>query len=125
MKKILLILIIFLFAATEVNAATTSIKFSNTGVPMTAARGSLRPVGISRVAQHNYSTGRVRPTLASRPPRSYGYARRIYVPPVITNYYIPTPTQAAVANPPSRLDRNNRAIIPTKSYTMNGVTYYN
>ena len=124
MQKFLLLAVTFLFTLTSVNATTTTVRFNN-GVPIYASRGGSRPVPVPHTTQHNYYMGKIKPTLPSRPPRTYGYARRIYIPPVVTNYYIPAPVHTTADATPSRFDRNNRVIIPTKSYTMNGVTYYN
>ena len=124
MKKFLLFLFIFLFTATTANAGTAYVRYNNAGSPMTVTRGYSRPLRISEVNQYNYAR-RARPSMPSRPAMPYGYrTRHAHIPRTLTNYNFPAPVQSATI-PQSRLDKNFNAVIPTKSYTMNGVTYYN
>ncbi len=127
MKKILFLLVVFLFTMTGANAITTTVRYNNAGVPVTVTRGYGRPVSMARYEQHNYYTRRARPAMPATPALPYGYRTRHAhnnPPPPLMNYNFPAPVQSATI-PQSRLDRNFNAVVPKKSYTMNGVTYYN
>ena len=123
MKKFLLILVIFIFAAAEVNASTAYVKFNNAGSPVTVARGYGAPVSVRSAAGSNYAKP-ARTVVPARPVVPYYRSRYAYMPPM-PYYNYSAPVQTAAAPQPSRLDSNSSPVIPTKSYTMNGVTYYN
>ncbi len=124
MKKFLLVLAIFIFAAAEANATTAYVKFNNAGSPVTVTRGFNAPISVRSPAGSNYAS----PARTVAPIRTvipYGYrSRYAYIPPM-PYYNYPAPIHTAEAPQPSRLDSNTAPNIPTKSYTMNGVTYYN
>ena len=109
---------------TSANAVTTTVRYNNAGVPVTITRGYGSPISMARFEQHNYFTRHARPAMPSRPAMPYGHRLRPQVPPSLMNYNFPAPVQSATV-PQSRLDRNFNAVVPKKSYTMNGVTYYN
>ena len=123
MKKFLLLLAIFVFAAAEANAATAYVKFNNAGSPVTVSRGFSAPVNI-RSPEASYSRPS-RTVVPARPVIPYGYrSRYAYIPPM-PYYNYPVPVHTAEATQPSRLDSSSAPSIPTKSYKMRGVTYYN
>ena len=127
MKKFLLLFVIFLFTITDANAVTTTVRYNNAGVPIRITRGYGRPAGINNLERHNYYTRRARPAMPATPALPYGYRTRHAhnnPPPPLVNYNFPAPVQSANV-PKSRLDKNFNAVVPQKSYTMNGVTYYN
>ena len=125
MKKFLLLVLGLFFCINCADAATTFVSYNNAGAPLTIARGASRPVSASRVSDcpcTRYS----RPSVPARPAMPYGYrTRNAHIPTALTNYNFPAPVQSASIPQISRFDKNNGAVIPKKSYTMNGVTYYN
>jgi hypothetical protein len=123
MKKFLLIFAVFVFTTVEANAATSFVKFNNAGAPVTIARGGGNPVSVRTMSQGGYSRI-AHPTLPARPAIPYYRSRYVYAPPM-PYYNYPTPIHTAAAPQPSRLNSSTAPNIPTKSYTMNGVTYYN
>lgn len=130
MKKLFLLSVIFLFTAVSTNAIPVNVGYSGAGVPMRAMSRasspcfyghqhythSARPAGTARPA---------RPAMPARPAvpittsRSYIY----YAYPVMKYYHVHRHEKTAAA--PSRFNKNTEAVIPTKSFKMNGVTYYN
>lgn len=127
MKKILLLVIAFLFSITYANATTTFVNFNNAGVPITVTRGYSKPVSIARAYGYGNYARPAQPSMPARPAMPYGYrTRNAYIPPSLTNYNFPAPVQSpTIPQQTSRLNKNYNAVIPQKSYTMNGVTYYN
>jgi len=126
MKKFLLVILTLFFTLSCANATTTVVRYNNAGMPVTIARGYSAPVSIRRYEQYNRYARRARPSLPSRPALPYGYrTRHAHIPPSITNYNFPAPVQSAVIKPTSRLNKNYSVSLPQKSYTLNGVTYYN
>lgn len=72
------------------------------------------------------------PALPSRPYGYYGYNRPYYYGgyryPATTVVNLGTTTQSEVrttTTAPSRLNSSTNPTVPTKTYTINGVTYYN
>jgi len=124
MKKFLLLLAIFVFAALEANASTAYVKFNNAGSPVTVSRGYSAPINIRSPEVNNYSRP-ARTVVPARPVVPYGYRSRYAYMPPMPYYNYPVPVHTAEAPQPSRLDSSNAPSIPTKSYKMNGVTYYN
>lgn len=132
MKKILLLAVIFFFTLTNADATTTVVKYNNAGAPVTLTRGYGRPMSMSQASQYGYDryAHPARPAMPARlamPARSYGCrTRHGYFPTSLNNYNLVTPVQSAtIPQQTSRLNKNYNAVIPQKSYTMNGVTYYN
>ena len=127
MRKLLLLLVIFLFTATNANAVTTYVKYNNAGSPLSVTRGYGMPMTMAQASQYRYNryARPARPSVPARPAMPYGYrTRHAHIPPSLTNYNFPAPVQSATI-PQSILDKNSNAVVPQKSYTMNGVTYYN
>lgn len=127
MKKLFLVSVIFLFTAVSTGAMPVNVGYSGAGVPM---RAMTRASGLSSYGHQHYPhpsrpAGTARPAMPARPAvpvttsRSYIY----YVHPVVRSYHVHRHVKTAAA--PSRFDKNNGAAIPTKSFKMNGVTYYN
>jgi len=128
MKNFLLLAVIFLFTTTSANAITTYVKYNNAGSPVSVTRGYGRPMTMAEASQYGYNryARPARPSVPSRPAMPYGYrTRHAHIPPALTNYNFPAPVQSATIPNTSRLDRNYNVSLPQKSYTMNGVTYYN
>lgn len=134
MKKFISLLVFLLLVITPVNA-TTEVTYNRAGSPVYISHGSqprhmypissaaLQPVKPSRV------TVPARPIIPSRFYGYYPYARRYYTgynyyPNQVVDYNTTTTTTTTVVTP-SRLNSNAKANIPTSSYTINGVTYYN
>ena len=129
MKKFLLLTVVFLFTLTNANAVTTVVRYNNAGAPVSVTRGYGRPMSMAQASQYGYSryAHPARPSMPARPAMPYGYrTRNAYIPPSLTNYDYPAPVQSAtIPQQTSRLNKNYNAVLPQKSYTMNGVTYYN
>lgn len=129
MKKFLLLLVIFLFSITNANAVSTYVRYNNAGTPLSVTRGYGKPMTMSEASQRYGYTRYARPahpSVPSRPAMPYGYrTRHAHMPPPLTNYNFLAPVQSATIPTQSRLDRNYNVSLPQKSYTMNGVTYYN
>ena len=130
MKKIILLSIVFLFTLTNANAVTTVVKYNNAGAPVSVTRGYGRPMSMSQAYQYDYDryARPARLAMPARPAMPYGYrTRQGYLPPSLNNYNFLAPVQSATIpqQQTSRLNKNYNAVVPQKSYTMNGVTYYN
>lgn len=127
MKKFLLLLVVFLFTITNANAVTTYVRYNNAGSPLSVTRGYGPSMTMAQASRYGYTryARPARPSMPSRPAFPYGHrARHPQMPPTMTNYNFLAPVQSAII-PKSRLDKNFDAVVPKKSYTMNGVTYYN
>ena len=124
MKKFLLFVLLIMFGTTNANAITMTIN-ETTSTPI--SRNYLRPVTTYSYYPRRYARPArpAQPRIArpARPaiPHRYRYAYYNY-PPFITYYNTQEPEPKNVQ--PSRLNKNTRAVVPSKSYTMNGVTYY-
>lgn len=127
MKKILLVFAMFLFTVTNANATTSYTRYNNIGTPISRAKIYNEQAQVYKYDRYTY---RRQPALPARPARirpiipamPYGYRPRyIYLTPIATEQTV----QSASTQPMSRLDKNFNAVLPKKSYTMNGVTYYN
>lgn len=123
MKKIFLLSVIFLFTAVSTNAMPLNVGYSGAGVPMRAMTRASSPCFYGH---HPARPARpARPAMPARPAvpittsRSYIY----YAYPVMKYYHVHRHEKTAAA--PSRFNKNTEAVIPTKSFKMNGVTYYN
>jgi hypothetical protein len=120
MKKLFLVSVIFLFTAVSTGAMPVNVGYSGAGVPMRAMTRTSSPCSYG-----HHPARPARPAMPARPAvpvttsRSYIY----YVHPVVRSYHVHRHVKTAAA--PSRFDKNNGAAIPTKSFKMNGVTYYN
>ncbi len=129
MKKFLLLAVIFLFTMTSANAVTTYVRYNNAGSPLSVTRGYGPSMTMAQASRYGYTryARPARPSVPARPAMPYGYrTRHAHIPPSLTNYNFLAPVQSATIHKnTSRLDRNYNVSLPQKSYTMNGVTYYN
>lgn len=125
MKKFLLLFVMLSFSVTNANAVTTSVKYNNAGVPLTITRGFGPTISAYRYNYGNYA----HPSRYARRARPYRYGpRHAQLPPPLMNYNYPAPVQSATTTTTtsvSRLSKDYTVPTPKKSYTMNGVTYYN
>ena len=139
MKKLLLSVLCLVVTTLTANAGY--VKYV-AGMPATSpAFGTVRsytPIGATNYAYQSRfnAPSRVvipaRPVIPSRPYRYYNY----YGTPIsyyggyrhpaatVVNLGSTTQTETTMATP-SRLNSSTGASIPTKTYTINGVTYYN
>lgn len=141
MKKILFLVLCLILVSIPAKAGY--IKYMG-GVPVSNTTfGTARnytPIGATNYAyqsRFNVPTRTViparpaLPALPSRPYGYYGYYRPYYYngygynTPTVVNIGTTTQTETATTTTPSRLNSSTGATVPTKTYTINGVTYYN
>ena len=130
MKKIILVLVVFLFSCMGANA-TVSVHYNNAGAPVSVSYGYHRPISMMRVQQygspyhHNYGPRPHRP----RPYVGYRYSDGHVGPYVGMQESITdgsgggTHTINAQKNI-SRLSKDYKKITPQKTHTYGGLTYY-
>ena len=140
MKKLFLSVLCLILTTLTANAGY--VKYV-AGMPVTSSTfGTIRsytPIGATNYAyQSRFNTPSrvVRPARPALPARPYGY-RNYYGTPIsyyggyrypvatVVNYGSTTQAETTTTTQPSRLNSSTGASIPTKTYTINGVTYYN
>lgn len=141
MKK--LFLSVLCLVLTTLTANATYVKYV-AGRPVTTF-GTVRsytPIGATNYAypsRFNVPSRVVmpaRPALPVLPARPYGYYNNYGTPlsyyggyrypaTTVVNLGTPTQTEVVTTTTPSRLNSSTGASIPTKTHTINGVTYYN
>lgn len=127
MKKFLLMVFVIFFTCIEANA-TSQVFFTNTGRPSYRVSGAYRSVR----PMHNFgSNARFAPTSAAHRAqiRNRAIQRHKAMPRSMAQRYpnrygVPNTPARQMAAQPSRLNKNY-TISTQKTYSRNGITYYN
>mgnify|MGYP006916069118 CR=1 FL=1 len=127
MKKIILILTVFLFTCMGASA-TVSVHYNNAGAPVSVTYGAGRPMSMAQAAQYS-ANHRPHPVVhRPRPFVGYGYSNGHMGPyvgiqqPIVdgSNNHYTISTRKSI----SRLSKNYKVPMPPKTHTYGGLTYY-
>ena len=127
MKKFVLLFLVILFSATSANAADL-IRYNNAGMPISIQRNMGMPVSVTSlpnravIMQNHGIAHPAMPAMPSRPTLARYNSPCYRRPPRMMNYNFMPPIRPITTV--SRLNRNYSANMSRRSYTQNGVTYY-
>jgi len=131
MKKIFLILGLFVFSCLSVNATTVSVHYNNAGSPVSVSYGYYKPISMMRAQQYGAQYHNMHHPRMHRPRTYVGYRYNDgYVGPYVgmqesisEGHVGVTHTVNAQKNI-STLSKNYKKITPAKTHTAGGLTYY-